>query len=51
MLATVLLKALLEFIKQGGTLSELDQADVTRFKMRMSNSEGDYSYPAFGNVA
>ena len=48
MLATVGLKALLEFIKQGGTLSELDPADVTRFKKRMSNSKGDYSYPALG---
>lgn len=48
MLATVSLKALLEFIKQGGTLSELDPADVTRFKKRMSNSKGDYRYPALG---
>lgn len=48
MLATVSLKGLLEFIKQGGTLSELDPADVKRFEKRMSNAKGDYRYPPLG---
>lgn len=48
MLTTIGLKSLLEFIKNGGSLSELDPSDITRFKKRMSNSKDGYRYPAFG---
>jgi hypothetical protein len=48
MLTSVNLKALLEFIKQGGTLSELDPADVTRFTARMGKVKANYRYLPLG---
>ena len=47
-LYAISLKGLLLFLEKGGTFQELNPADITAFKNRMSGAERDFKYPPLG---